>query len=297
MKVYNNMHPLPPCCVALGTFDGVHIAHRAILTDMVKYARKNNLSAAAICLLPQYPENINSPNIQAELLKALGISFLCRIDFKQYSQLSAEEFFFEIIVKKFNAYAVFCGFDFMFGNNRSGDKVLLQQLCAKAEIKIFITEEINFNKQKISSSRIRTALKEGDTEQANLMLCREYCVDFEVTQGFGIGKTLGFPTINQHFPIGYLIPKEGVYITTTLINGTALPSATGITTRPTFAGDGTVTCETTILNRHPNLYGKHIKVNFYKYISQPKKFDTPKELTDMVKDVCKQSEDFFNNKK
>ena len=148
------------------------------------------------------------------------------------------------------------------------------------------------NGEIVSSTLIRNALLSGEIEQVNNMLNRPYYINFAVKHGKSLGRTLGTPTINQVYPDNMCTPKEGVYITITNIEGKKYPSATGFGTRPTVNGT-THTSETFIEGFTGDLYNKNIKVEFYKYLYKPQKFDTLQQLSDMILSSAAASKEYF----
>lgn len=226
----------------------------------------------------------------------LGVELFYCPDFYDFSTLTPSEFVENILIKSMNAKAVFCGENFFFGKNRSGDVQILKQLCLQNGIEFFQADTVTLNGEVVSSTAIRNALSQGEMEKVTEMLGRDYSIDFEVTHGKKIGRTIGTPTINQIYPDTMCTPKEGVYLSSTFINGVRYPSATGFGTRPTVNGIG-YTSETYILGFEGDLYHQNIKVNFHKYLFAPKKFDNLNKLGEMIMESANASKDFLIDKK
>ncbi len=298
-NIANDIKKCDNSVVALGSFDGVHKGHQTVLTQAVKKARALGVSSVALCLLPPHPrELIEDDGLRGRHIEQLGIDICIQHEFLQYHTMSAEEFIDKVLIEQLGCKAVVCGEDFRFGHKRQGN---IKTLAARNAFEIITPKRCDEDGDKISSTRIRQALKSGEIEKVTSMLGRSYCIDYVVKHGFGIGEKLGFPTINQYWPDGFVRPKSGVYITSVLVNGKVLPSATGVTRRPTFTDGMAVSCETTIAAEVGDLYGENVQLFFHKYLFEAKKFDDTKELAAMVADVCEQSKAYqglmkqFNN--
>ncbi len=295
MKIDNVLTLQQNTVVALGSFDGVHKGHREVLKAAVGCASKKGASSIALCLLPPHPcELIENDDLRRKHIEQSGIDICYQLEFSNYHNITATDFISELLIKKLGCKAVVCGEDFRFGHKRQGDVAMLRQVGEQYGIEVVTANRIDENGEKISSTRIRNSLKWGEIEQANSMLGRHYCINYPVKRGYGIGEKLGFPTINQYWPQGYVVPKNGVYITSVKVDGILYPSATGVTTRPTFSVGKAVSCETTIAAKLGDLYGKKIELFFHEYLFEAKRFDDTAELAAMVADVCQQSKDYFS---
>lgn len=249
--------------VALGTFDGFHLGHKKVLlSDTTEYDEKIVLMFSEHpqkTLSGIIPAELITPSKRNELLKSWGYTseFL---DFSEISNLSPEEFVDEILVGKFNATALCCGFNYRFGKSAKGDVSLLKQLCAEREIKLTVCDEVDFGGIPISSTRIRECIKNGDIRTANEMLGRYFSYDFAVVHGDARGRTLGSPTINQFFSENFAVAEYGVYASFTVINGKRYISVTNIGVRPTIEGASEKRSETNIVGFDGDLYGQNIEV-------------------------------------
>lgn len=282
--------------VALGYFDGVHIGHRAVIGAAVDYAKANACKAAVFTF------SINRKNTKGSALLSLnqrilrieetGTDILLCPSFDDVCDLSAQEFVTDILCGALNAKAVFCGADYRFGKNAAGDIKTLEKLCAEKGVSVTSVPTMLWQGETVSSTRIKKCLAEGNIEQVNKMLGKNYAVDFAVVHGKRIGHTMGFPTINQVYPNGTIIPKSGVYITKTYIDGAGYPSATGIGSRPTVNGNG-ITCETFINDFSGDLYGKSVTVEFYARLADTKKFADVDALAAAIKEYAEKSRLYF----
>lgn len=249
--------------VALGTFDGLHLGHKKVLlSDTTEYDEKIAL------MFTEHPQKTLSGDVPRELITATKRKQLLNqwgymsrfIDFSEISNISPEEFIDEILIKKFNATALCCGFNYRFGKCAKGDVNLLKRLCAEREIKLTVCEEVDFEGLPVSSTRIRESIKKGDIRTANEMLGRYFSYDFEVVHGDARGRTLGSPTINQFFSENFAVAEYGVYASFTVINGKKYISVTNIGVRPTIEGGSEKRSETNIVGFSGDLYGQNIEV-------------------------------------
>lgn len=285
--------------VAMGYFDGVHIGHKFLIDQMKQYAEQNNLDKAVFTFtknitLGHKGKDILSVRQKVAVMQAMDIDLYYSPEFTVFAQLTPQQFVDDILIGSMGAQAVFCGENFFFGKNRSGNVEVLKQLCSERGVQVFVVPTVELEGVVVSSTEIRKALGNGDVGKANAMLGRPYSIDFEVVHGKQIGSKLGMPTINQLFPDTMCTPKEGVYITRTVADGEKYPSATGFGSRPTVNGSN-VSCETTISGYSGNLYGKQVTVEFYKYLYPVQKFDTVQQLADMVSDVLRLSCQYGQN--
>ena len=298
LEVYNiSWQGSEDTAVALGYFDGVHIAHQSLIQQMCRYAEENGLKKAVFTFtksitLGHKGKDLLTKVQKLECIQALGTDLYYSPDFSDFSGFEPEEFVQKILVKSMRAKAVFCGENFFFGKNRRGNVTVLKQLCEKYGIVFRQAETVCLDGEIVSSTAIRTALSAGDMEKAAAMLGRPYSVKLPVVHGKKIGRTMGTPTINQVYPDGMCTPKDGVYITCTTVDGKKYPSATGLGSRPTVNGLGQ-TCETFILGFEGDLYYKEIQVDFYSYLFAPKKFESLQQLGEMIYASAKKSCEFL----
>lgn len=277
-------------CVALGYFDGVHLGHRLVLARAVQEARARGCLAAVFTFAP--PANgsvkgkaILTPAEKLRRMESLGIEAVLCPPFEAFCALSPEEFVDTVLIGCFGAKAVFCGENFTFGRGRAGNADTLRSLCAARGIAAETLPLMESGGAPVSSSRIRALLAGGDIPAANALLGEAYCIGLPVRHGRRLGRTLGFPTINQVYPAGMLLPRQGVYITRVLLDGRWQPGATGLGTRPSVEGGGAgagVTCETFIPDFAGELYDSAVRVRFCKFLWPTQKYDSLEALTAMV---------------
>lgn len=290
MQLYDGTAPVTAecCAAALGFFDGVHLGHRAVIAAANEWAAAHGAETAVFTFdLPlgsrvKAGGRLLSDDEKHRRLASVGVRHCVQPPFEAFRDLSPEQFVDELLVGVCRAKAVFCGDNFTFGKNKAGTAALLVQLCAQRGIEAHILPMALYEGQPVSSTRIRAALAEGKIEQVNAMLGEDYCIDFAVRHGQQLGRTLGFPTINQIYPAGMQMPKSGVYITQVMLeDGSLHPGATGLGSRPTVGGEG-ITCETFLPGFSGQLYGSRVRLRFCSWLKPTVKFDTLAQLTDYV---------------
>ncbi len=273
--------------VALGNFDGLHTGHTAVIEKAVNMAQ-NGLQPCVLLLDP-LPCNVEgftahkaliTDSEKEKLLNDMGVEVV-RIDFLKIKDYEPERFFEDIIINKLNAGAVSCGFNYRFGKDGKGDSALLEKLCKASDIAFCASEAVEYGGLPISSTRIRNALENGEIEQANAMLGRNFGYTLEVVHGDKIGRLLDCPTINQLFPDELIVPKYGVYSSETKIDGKWLRSVTNIGRRPSFENDEQRS-ETHIIDFFGDLYGENIEVRLLSYKRGERKFSSLDELKEQL---------------
>ena len=278
--------------VALGCFDGVHIGHSQIISSMVSAAREKSLSAVVwsfqsppkSILLGQMTSTVLTPIAEKKrIMRELGVDAFISAPFNEkISTLTPREFFEDILVRRLRARHIFCGFNYRFGYKGSGDSALLQALCDEHGIALTVVDEIKVDGMTVSSSAIRTYLSEGEPEMAEKMLGRPFAIFGKVVDGQHLGRTFGFPTINQDVPSDKISVKNGVYLTRVRLPHCVKYGVTNIGMRPTVNGAMPV-CETHILDFSGNLYGKSISVELVRFLRAERKFDSLDELFAQVR--------------
>ena len=303
MQCSDTLAPIPygnGTAVALGYFDGVHLGHQNVLNAAQRAAARQQLSDAVFTF--RLPPNsaakgraILTQTEKQRRMAARGVQHYFCPPFESFCAFTPQAFVEEVLLRCLGAKHVFCGDNFTFGAHKSGNVDTLKTLCAAHGIGVHIVPMAEYDGALVSSSRIRACLEQGDLHAANAMLSDPYCLDMPVQHGKSFGRTLGFPTINQSYPPQMLVPKSGVYITETCVDGTWLPSATGLGTRPTVSGEG-VTCETFIVDYTGNLYGDTVRVRFHSYLKPTVKFDTVDALKAYIDSAADAARTYFAQK-
>lgn len=281
--------------VTIGTFDGVHIGHKAILKRLVETAKKENLDSVVLTFFPhprmvlQQDSNmklINTIVERTELLENTGLDHLVIHPFTHaFSRLTALEYVRDILVNSLKAKKIIIGYDHRFGRNRNAN---IEDLKEFGKTYNFEVEEISakeLDDVAISSTKIRKALNEGDIETANNYLGYNFMISGEVVQGKALGRTINYPTANLKLKETYkLIPKNGVYVVQSIIEGKKIFGIMSIGTNPTVGGTEK-TIETHFLNFKKDLYEKEIIIEFLKFIRDEETFETLEILRqEIIKD-------------
>lgn len=284
--------------VALGTFDGLHKGHMSVINKAV--IQKDNGLLPVILLFSEHPVTSITGKIQKTLFSGAIKDKIIEntgcipytIDFNKIKNMSAETFIKDVLVTELNAKAVCCGFNYRFAKNSSGDINTLKNLCEKYGITVTVADEVDFEGECISSTRIRKAIENGDIRKANAMLGRYFSFDFEVVSGDQRGRKLGFPTINQFFPNDFTVPKFGVYASAAFIENKWYPAVTNIGIRPTI-GNSAPRSETSILGFSGNLYGTNTQVALIEYLREEIKFESLEMLTEQIKNDSNRATEIF----
>lgn len=286
----NNFVSSESCVVALGCFDGVHLGHKAVISEAVRIAGDLSVKSA-VWTFDAPPRNFFNPSAspiitdrdeKRRLMRSLGIDIFVSVPFDlAVSALSACEFFVDILLGKLNAVHIVCGFNYSFGKNGEGNAKLLEELCREHGVGLSCISPIDIDGTPVSSSVIRSAVENGDMDTVQKYLGRPYAINTLVINGQKLGRRLGFPTINQVFKEGILVPRNGVYITRVSISSKKYFGITNVGVRPTVGGK--VLCaETHILNFSGDLYGQKLRVEFLRFMRPETKFSSVEELSEKV---------------
>lgn len=274
--------------VTLGTFDGVHLGHRSILEKVMASSKKMQAESLLLTFFPhprmvlQQDSDIKLLNTIDEkiiLLREFGIENLIIHPFDQsFSRLTAEEFVKNILVDQFNICKIIIGHDHRFGRNRTAT---IYDLIRFGEEYGFEVEQISaqeIDDVSISSTKIRNALAEGNVALANSYLGYHYFFTGTVVKGNQLGRTINFPTANFKIEDDYkLIPQNGVYIVSSIINDQFVPGMMNIGVRPTVDGVA-LTVEVNYLDFDGDLYGQKLSVSIYEKIRDEQKFPSLDDL-------------------
>lgn len=274
--------------VTIGTFDGVHFGHQKIIQKLVLEAKKANRKSVLLTFFP-HPrmvlqkdnslELINTIEERIELLKKTGLDYLIIHPFsKAFSRMSALAFVRDLLVNQLNISKLIIGYDHHFGKNREGNIV---QLTEYSHLYGFTVEEIpaqDIDDVSISSTKIRTALAKGNLKTANKYLGYPFMLNGTVVNGKQLGEKIGYPTANINIKEPYkLIPKTGVYIVLSKIQGANVYGMMNIGSRPTVDG-GYQTIEVHFFDFNANLYHQQLTINLLYFLRDEEKFDSIESL-------------------
>ncbi len=301
----NDRSEMYPCVLCLGNFDGVHSGHVALLRQTLKQkeilsAQHPNIKSGVLTFTESTHKLLSNPSLhyitdldeKQKLFAELGIDMVIALDFNSVKDMSPQEFVDIILKKNCNCIMTVCGFNFHFGAGGVGDNQTLSQLMNGNSVTV---PPVVINGTAVSSTAIRTALTNGDIECANMLLGRPFSIESIVKHGRGVGNSLGFATINQHFKAGQLVPAHGVYASVCLIDGTPFPAISNVGVHPTFGDGGEVVCETHILDFSGDLYGKTVLTQLNTFIRPERKFDSPRQLTEEIRRNIATARQYFEN--
>lgn len=295
----NIQFPAEGRVLALGSFDGFHLGHRAVIDAAVALAKELGVEPAVFCF--DVPPACYAPgstvkilgdkNERKELFAARGISSLFVAGFEELRGVEARDFITEILMKQCGAVGVVCGFNFAFGKNRAGTPLLLRDYFKD---RVITLDPIYNGELPVSSSRIRAAITDGDVVLASSMLGRHYSITCEVSEGRKDGRKLGFPTINQHPDEKRAIPAHGVYVTKTILpDGQVFPSVTDVGLAPTLDQSGRVRLETHLLDTFIDYSPSSAKIEFIERIRGEFVFNGVDELKAQIASDVEYAKNYF----
>ena len=297
MRIFKEIQSLNEnTSVALGLFDALHKGHQEVIKNTVK-----EKSLQSVVFSFEFDKEATKPqfsyifptSLKFKYLEEMGVDICICPKFSDIKNLSPAEFL-NVLKDDFKAKALFCGEDYRFGKEAKGDITLLKSFCDENDIKLCVLPDISENGVKISSTAIRKALKDGEIPLANRLLGRNYGIDFPVTDGKKLGRTLGFPTINQVYPHGCTLPRFGVYLTKAYINGKNYYGVTNVGIKPTVTDTPLPSAETTLLDFEGDLYGEKINLEFLEFIREEKKFNSIDELKKQIETDVKKTREIIN---
>lgn len=278
------------CVVAVGNFDGVHFGHQQMLQQICDDAAKLQRPSVVLTFDP-HPVTVLKPGTSVprlttiperiRLLKRHGADHVVILPAtSKLLEMTARQFFDDVIVNQLKAVGMVEGPDFRFGKNREGDIALLGQLCGDHGIGLRIIDGVESQDLLVSSTRIRRLISEGDVLQASSLLRRPYAIGGTVVSGAARGRELGFPTANLS-DVEVLLPADGVYAGFAEVEGGQFAVATNVGPNPTFE-DGNRKVECHLLNFKGDLYGKHLSVHLLQRIRGLTQFRNADELMNQI---------------
>lgn len=287
--------------VTIGNFDGLHIGHKKIIDKVVELSKKYNFEPV-LFTFNNHPlkffgtdvELIMPEEKKIDAIFKAGIRHIISVDFTEnIANMNPELFVREILVKKLNAKYVVVGYDYRFGRKRKGDFELLKMLSLKYGFSAIKIDKVEIENITVSSSNIRKLIKEGNISLANKMLGREFEIEGLVKGGDNLGRLIGYPTANIEYG-NFIVPKYGVYITKTVIDGIEYPSVTNVGVRPTIKEKDELRVETYILDFDKDIYNKIVSIKFLFYLRGELKFDTFEDLKRKIDEDVKIAREYFN---
>lgn len=296
MKVYRSIENIPydrNSYVTIGTFDGVHLAHQQIIRYVVDAAKQNSGRSVLITFDPHPLEVVPGQNIDVRLLTSLdekqmilesmNLDCLLVLTFtKSFAGITPDQFIKEFVIKRIGVRQLIIGYNHGFGSGRKGDVNLLKKLSAGNEFDLHVIEPYSKEGGRLSSTRIRDLLSQGNVGEAARLLGRNYTISGKVIKGKNIGRELGFPTANLEISNrSKLIPPDGVYAAYVLIDNKKYKGTINIGTCPTVKS-ASREVEVHIHNFSRDIYGENIILEFYKRIRDESCFDSIESLKKQI---------------
>lgn len=273
--------------VCLGTFDGVHIGHRAVIDSADGFNRiAVTFKKPPKMIFSGKDELIYTFEDKCKILKNAGINEIATLDFEAVRSVSPEDFLLELY-RKYRPEVIACGFNYNFGKNGEGNTDLLKDFCQKNGIELKISKPMEYEGETVSSTLIRGYLKNGDIKKANTLLFEPFSFTSAVKKGAQRGRTIGFPTINQNYPLELVTLKRGVYKSKICFEGREYLGISDIGVRPTYPLDFVIS-ETFIKDFSGDLYGKNVKIIPMEFLRDEMKFNNIDALKEqIIKDINK----------
>jgi riboflavin kinase/FMN adenylyltransferase len=297
MKIYthfNEISKIKNPILTIGTFDGVHIGHQKIISKLNEEALKCDGESVLFTFFP-HPRMILNPKVNLQLIQTqeeklaklnrMGLQHVIMFPFtKEFANTKAEDFIIQYLVNQLHVKKVVIGYDHQFGKNREGSIDQFKQLSRKNNFEVIEIPAQEINEINISSTKIRTAILEGNLEIANKFLNEPFELTGKVIHGNKLGNKIGFPTANLFIENQHkIIPANGVYAVETLIEKKSFFGMMNIGYKPTVSNVKNLTIEIHIFNFNEDLYDKTLTVRLIKQIRNEKKFENINSLIQQLK--------------
>lgn len=298
------LKPEKDMLLTVGVFDGVHLGHKYLLSQLTEHARKQDLLSGVVTFR-QHPLEVLSPQTELPyltsldekvgLLKNEGVEAVITLSFTpELATLSAGQFV-SLLKKYLRMRGLVIGPDFALGRNREGNADTLCKLGQDMDFSVTVIAPVKVNGEVVSSTAIRNAITEGNIERVTRLIGRPFSLQGRVITGVGRGLKLGFPTANLEIDPGQTLPPDGVYATLSYVDGKTYQSVTNIGKRPTFKDNGR-TVETYIFNYRGDLYGREVKIDIVERLRGEKRFDTAEELKKQIAEDIKRGKAILDSK-
>ena len=305
MTVYEygkNERPCGKRVVALGFFDGVHLGHRKIISTAIARAKELGVPSAVFTFRSESPSakqsaaRLYSTAAKLELIEECGVDEVILADFEDVRGMSAEDFASKLLIGEIGCVCAIAGRDYRFGHRAAGDVALLRSLIEPTGGECVIADDVVEGDDKISTTAIKSRMAIGDIEGANKMLGAPYFLEATVEHGRGVGRTLGFPTVNCTLKEQQGLLKHGVYASKIVTRGGTYPALTNVGICPTFDARPEH-AESFILDFDGDIYGECVRIVMISYLRPEIKFDTPDKLREQIaSDIKKVKEDLKNGR-
>jgi riboflavin kinase/FMN adenylyltransferase len=282
--------------LTIGVFDGVHLGHKHLISQLIEQARQQNLLSGVVTFR-RHPQEVLSPQTRlpfltdlaerSRLLKEEGVEAIIPLSFSaESSRLSARQFV-SLLKKHLRMRGLVIGPDFALGRNREGNADTLRTLGQEMSFTVTVVPPVMVNGEVVSSTAIRKALADGDMKKVHEMAGRLFRFHGRVAAGTGRGVALGFPTANLGIDPAQAVPADGVYATRVCINGQAYQSVTYIGRNPTFGGRERGV-EVYVLDYHGDLYGQELKIDIMDRLRGERQLSSAEELKKQITEDVKE---------
>lgn len=292
--------------LALGFFDGVHLAHGALISKAKERAQELGVTPAVltfdahpdVLVHMEKVQLINSADGRADIIsRCYGIDDVIFVHFNEHTMKTPWREFIDSVVEELGALHFVSGNDFRFGYKGEGNAQRLTAYCEENGLGYDVIPEMTKDGIRISSTYIRTLILAGEMERAMEFLGHPHSLVDTVRYGYKLGRTIGSPTINMRFPDGVITPPHGVYATKVFFGSGEYIAVTNIGVRPTVSGENVTSVESFILDFSGNLYGRMVRVEFFKYLREEKKFDSVYDLKAQIRRDAIASREYFEKNK
>jgi riboflavin kinase/FMN adenylyltransferase len=294
MKIWNGLSErIEKSIITLGIFDGIHIGHQALIKETCEHARKKGIPSILLTFHP-HPRSatfILAEKDREEIIESLGIDIMVILNFNKIKSLPPERFIKEILVETLGMKGIWIGSDHRFGKDQEGNVQLLRQLSCQYDFETFCLDDVALENERVSSSRVKKLLSDGEMKEVKILLGRPYTVDFQVIKGAGRGKGMGVATANMAWPDIFL-PKLGVYGVKVGLDGKEFNGIGNLGRRPTFSED-LLLFEVHIFEFSEDLYGKNISIQLLEWIRSEIKFSTKSALSAQIKKDIERWKDYI----
>lgn len=272
--------------LTIGNFDGVHVGHRALMEAAAAAAREKRLPSLVWTFSPQGlgggPLYINGRSEKEFFTEKTGVDMYFSAEFEKYKDMTEERFVNDVLIKRFGARQVLCGYNFSFGRGGKGTPQTLGALLAAHGTPLTVLPPVCVDGAAVSSTEIRALIADGEMEKAAARLGRPYCFILPVARGRGLGRRLGFPTVNQLIPPGRVKPAYGVYAALCRTGGRTYGAVANVGVKPTVGEGEAPACETCIFDFEGDLYGKAVCVCLLKRLRPERRFESLAALSEQI---------------
>lgn len=311
MKILNDLQEIsatdesnvPEIGLTIGNFDGVHVGHRELLSQIKNMCEDKNQLFVVVTFVP-HPHKILQPDKERflissysqrrSLLREVGVDILVELKFtRDFSTLAPEEFLRKYLLSYPKLKNFYLGYDFAFGANKQGGHDLVHSICRPLGVQVEIQPKFEFEGEIVSSSLVRHKLISGKISDVERLLKRPFHLEGVVIKGEGRGKKIGFPTANIQVSEDLIVPQKGVYVTRTVYNGMTYNSITNIGNNPTFKDSSQLHIETHLFDFSTDIYGENLEIQFLQKIRDEKRFPTVNDLIEQIKKDVEQAKNYL----